>query len=671
MKRFVLAILILCLVALAAPAAASAATYDEAVDQLVADGYTVQLENYLTGLGDSPLGFRIAGSPAEVASSQYVFDQLAAMGLSDVAMERVPVDAWEFRGASVMVGDRELVASSFAGVPGTDGPITAPLVYVGGGTRQDFDAVGDVTGKLVLVDADLEDWWVNFVGSEATMRHARGVVMTHGDITYPWYQYPDALGGNDGEYDDDYVPMVYVAWQDGDWLKEQLAAGAVEATMEADITITLAENGGKGYNVVGVLPGKDPSLEPILLASHVDAHFRAGLDDTGAVVNELLMAKAMTMAGVKPERSIVFFFTCGEEYGYTDCWYDWAVGAWYAITQEHADWAGNLALMLNIEAMARNGSSLLLRGWPDVVNAMAAVADENPELLPWGYATTMNPSSWTDQWSFSAMGVPTVTTSATGADYDFIYHTNLETKALVDHDYLGDIAKYQFRVLQRLDGGVLPYDLSARGDQLLRTIQAGKLVRAGVGKQASANFQAAAAAFRNAAWQWELRKAATREAKLATVNNDLVAIEKLLNTTFTSRDQWDWPAYPWEAPQQDAIYLAKAIAAAQVGNTARARQMITWWTGINWYLELFSVPVIKQDLTRHYPDYKHVTWGAIGNPPLVVDAVDEWVALGEGDTATAIAGLEEDRAMVRADLRTRVADMTAVLKDLTKRVKAL
>ncbi len=46
--------------------------------------------------------------------------------------------------------------------------------------------------------------------------------MTHGTNSYPWYDYPDALGANDGEYDLDWVPMVYVTWQDGDWVKARL-----------------------------------------------------------------------------------------------------------------------------------------------------------------------------------------------------------------------------------------------------------------------------------------------------------------------------------------------------------------------------------------------------------------------------------------------------------------
>ncbi len=672
MKRFVLPILIVCLVALVAPATAAAMTYDEAVDQLVADGYTVQIEDHLTSLGTNPaLGFRIAGSWAEHAASYFVRDELTAMGLSDVRLEAVPVDAWDFRDAWVKVGEKTIVASSFAGVPGTDGVVEGELVYVGMGTRHDFDAAGDVTGKLVLVDGEFDDWWVNFVGAEATLRGAAGVVMTYGDNTYPWYAYPDALGGNDGEYDDDWVSMVYVAWQDGDWLKEQLAAGPVHASMMCDTTITLAEDGGVGYNVVGVLPGKDPDLAPVLLASHLDAHFRAGLDDTGAVANELLTAKAMTTAGVQLDRTVIFFFTCAEEYGYTDCWYDWAIGAWWAITEEHPDWAGKLAMMLNIELMAQPGATFHLRAAADILPYLESVADASKDVLPYGYSGDPTPSTWTDQWSWNAAGVPTVTTSAGDDLYDLIYHTNLETKELVDHDYLGGIAKWNFRVLKGLDSGLLPYDLRARGDQLLSTVKAGRLARAGVSRKQAARFQLAAAEFRNAAWQWELRKASTPPGKVDKVNEKLVALEKVINATFTSRDQWDYFAYPHEAPVGDAIYLQQAITAAKAGNTARAQQMLSWWVGINWYASLFSPEVCKDDLVRHYPDYEHVTWGAMGTPPLVVDCIDEYWMLEEGDVAGAVAGLEADLAMVRADLRTRVADLTATLKDLTKQVNAL
>jgi hypothetical protein len=680
LKRFVLPILLFCLVALALPAAASAMTYDEAVDQLVADGYTIEIEDTLNALGTDPLlGFRLAGTWAEHEASWFVRDELKAMGLTDVRLEAVPVDAWDFEGARVAVGERSgdaaIIASSFAGVPGTDGPLEGELVYVGAGTKYEFDAAGDVTGTWVLIDGEFDDWWVNFVGAEATLRGAAGVVMTYGEGTYPWYSYPDALGGNDGEYDDDWVPMVYVAWQDGDWLKEQLAAAApgepVMATVDSKVTITLAEDGGVGYNVVGVLEGSDPSLAPVLLSSHLDAHFRAGLDDTGAVANELLTAKAMKMAGVQPRRTTIFFFTCAEEYGYTDCWYDWAIGSWYTITETHADWAGEIAFAMFIELMAEDGGPLELEAPPDTLSFLEAVSDASADVLPYGYSSVPKPNTWTDQWSWSASGVPTVCTSAGGPEYDTYYHTTLENADRVNHEYVGGIAKWNYRVIQTLDDGVLPYDMSARGDQLIGEIQAGKLVRAGVSKKAATALTTAATEFRAAAWQWELRKAATPVDEVDAVNEELLALQEIIQSTFTSRDQWDFPAYPHVAAVGDALYLTKAINAAKVGNAARAQQMLSWWVGINWYMELFSPQVCRDDLERHYPDYEHVTWGAMGTPPLVVDCIDEYLMLGEGDFAGAVAGLEADRAAVQHDLRGRVSDMTAALKELTRRVNAL
>ena len=63
------------------------------------------------------------------------------------------------------------------------------------------------------------------------------------------------------------------------------------------------------------------------------------------------------------------------------------------------------------------------------------------------------------------------------------------------------------------------------------------------------------------------------------MNKELVAIEKLINTTFTGRTAWDWAAYPHVQPMIDAIHLDNAIKAAEAGNVPRAKRQITWWVG--------------------------------------------------------------------------------------------
>jgi hypothetical protein len=192
-----------------------------------------------------------------------------------------------------------------------------------------------------------------------------------------------------------------------------------------------------------------------------------------------------------------------------------------------------------------------------------------------------------------------------------------------------------------------------------------------VSARAAARFKNAAAKFRAAAWKWDQRMDRTPKGKIDGVNEELVALEKTINATFTSRDAWDYTAYPHEQAVMDSIYLTKAIKAAKAHRAARAQRMLSWYVGINWYASLFSPEVCKEDLARHYPDYPFVTWGALGTPPLVVDCIDEYVMLGEHHFASAIAGMRAERAMVKADLRERIDDMTATLKELTKDVKAL
>ena len=83
------------------------AAFDKAVDKLFAEGYPQGLVTYFCSLGTNPdLGFRWAGTSAERAVGDRVAAEMRAMGLSNVRLEPVPVDVFEFEKASVAVGDR-------------------------------------------------------------------------------------------------------------------------------------------------------------------------------------------------------------------------------------------------------------------------------------------------------------------------------------------------------------------------------------------------------------------------------------------------------------------------------------------------------------------------------------------------------------------------------------
>jgi hypothetical protein len=116
------------------PAVASAITYDAAVDKLVKDGYPQKVHAKLVSQVTSDIGFAFGGSSADLARGEYLVKQFTALGIS-AKLEAVPLDATEFKGASVTVGDTTYVASTFGGVQATpEGGLTGELAYVGGAT---------------------------------------------------------------------------------------------------------------------------------------------------------------------------------------------------------------------------------------------------------------------------------------------------------------------------------------------------------------------------------------------------------------------------------------------------------------------------------------------------------------------------------------------------------
>ena len=193
------------------------------------------------------------------------------------------MDAWEVKGASVTIGNRELTASQIAGVPGTPaGGVTGEeAVDVGLGAPQQTTKGLDVKGKIVLVDHQLFFFWLDWPLSEATSQGAAGVIMTAGPDSLGYATYAqDSLMGQDGEADAGDVPLVFIARQDADWLKGQITARPVSATVESEVDATMAADGGTGYNVVAEIPGCVRNGERVIISAHQDAHLRPGIDDT-------------------------------------------------------------------------------------------------------------------------------------------------------------------------------------------------------------------------------------------------------------------------------------------------------------------------------------------------------------------------------------------------------
>ncbi|MBE0528202.1 MAG: M28 family peptidase, partial [Thermoleophilia bacterium] len=615
-RRLLLLLVVALATAVLLPTAAQAISYDKAVDKLVKSGYPKKITKKITGMGTSKtLGFRWAGSPSDNASARYIAAEMRRMGLRGVRLEKVPLDVWDYRSASVSVSapglNETFVASGFAGARGTGAmPVASDIVYVGTGTLAEFDAAGDVSGKIVLVDLDGYSYWICFPQMLAGLRGAVAVVSTHAPDDFPitaeFFTGENALGSFDAETDYDAPPLVYIARGDGAKLRAACQAGDVSATVKADIRIRLEEDGGYGYNVVGKIPGTVNPRQMVLVTAHHDAHFRGAEDDTSAVATALTMAKAMKMSRTRPAKTFQIMITTGEEFGTTNSWYDWLIGATHAITKAHPGWAGRVAAQINLEWQGAKNAPLQVRANAEMAPYVQGLLDDNAALLPYGVdnggLVRRNVWTWNDQWPFTAAGVPSVYFVTKDETYRGAwYHSQYDTMALIDWSYIGKNAKLYRRVHKGLDKGIVPYDFTARADQFAdwTADDPAALVAAGIDEDRVDWLYAQFDRFAAAGQAFKDLKAQIGSGQHGLVNARLMEAERIINSSLTALDQWEGTTYPHIQLLDDVAELNATIAdlEAEPVDPDQA-QADLYDVGPFWYGDSFGREVYERQLQR-------------------------------------------------------------------------
>ena len=129
--------------------------------------YAAYVANTLSQFGSNEtLGFRMAGSEAELAAGHFLYQEFNSIGLKNVRKEKVIVDSWEFKNGELYYLDqkntpKKITLSAYASNCIRENK-TFDLVYVGKGTKKDYENI-DVKGKLVLIDLDsyiVSNWYL-------------------------------------------------------------------------------------------------------------------------------------------------------------------------------------------------------------------------------------------------------------------------------------------------------------------------------------------------------------------------------------------------------------------------------------------------------------------------------------------------------------------------------
>jgi hypothetical protein len=152
------------------------------------------------------------------------------------------------------------------------------------------------------------------------------------------------------------------------------ARGAVLTGVRADLHVDLRREQVRAANVIGVLPGADPTRadEAVVIGAHYDHLGRAGAAvyagaDDNASGTAVALELARSLAAGRPSRTLVVAFFAGEELG--------LLGASHYVRQPSAGPVHRIAAMLNFDMVGRLDGRRLLVGGVDTGAGFRALVE--------------------------------------------------------------------------------------------------------------------------------------------------------------------------------------------------------------------------------------------------------------------------------------------------------
>jgi len=622
-----------------------------------------------TGINGEYLGWRLAGSNASHRAAEYVRDEMLRIDLTNVAMERIPLEGWEFRSAWVDIPTiGKIQAVPHAGSPNTssspyashDGSITAEIVNVGNGYKSDYEGK-NVSGRIVLICFN-KNLWTNTMAFEAQLHGAIAVILSNYDN--PDTPYEDRYYGlndtgivaMDGEYSLSYLPVLSISGVNGLRLVEVLneSSGPMSVTIFSDILITRQSDGAHGYNVVGYLPGKKwgtPDDRQVIIGDHFDAYWYGSWDNSVGVAATLAIAKAFKEAyeasDTLPNRTLVFIAHDAEEWGQYETYYDWCWGSFYEITELHPEWVGKTVAAIILDDFAAKKHPISFESTLELSYFMETVLRENVEVFPNGYEIFPAVDSYMDHFPYAASGIPAIAISTWDDDYRNFYHTQLDTIDILDMNSVNGTLVACGDMAWRLSNAeVLPYFFNRTAENLRyemldstlhkvsllypiyerynideepnlnRTLQAmGKFVE--YAEYASAFVESA-------------RDHPISISRQIEINEKLLGIAGIIDSSLISIGVWDdFGYYPYTQSLLDVKYLADAISliassSVTLNEVDLAVALLKDWVGISWYYDYMSEENYREQYNISFLDGM-ISFGTLQNllPPVEIwDEID-------------------------------------------------
>ena len=421
-------------------------------------------------------GPRVAGSPEESLASDYISQRFKEIGLMDVKIEEFQVTgAWfvdaepedhqilmhaqleqgiqngpglpdgtagSGRIAIEETGDlNHIEAFTFLGYSGSNHKHDNMLTFLGNGSAEEFDDVGDLTDLAIMIKYDnsrsLDEIYKDSIdrNAGAVMIYSEGVeippfrsvTVQEDGVTVP---FPEAY---DGQYADALIPYIYISESVALLFHDYIDQAASDPTLFASLDGFWEGNnvGTRSVKVVtGELPGSGDG-EILVGAHHDSVYISPGAIDNAVGVSQLLEV-ATQLSELKLESTVKFATWGGEELG--------LLGS-QAYIESNSEYIETLDLYINLDSTNLNPSKGLgtlgietsNAGLIDSISNIQSTVLSSEEWAEYDATVQFNQQGNSDHRAFNQLGTNTI--GFYGWEYDE-YHRQTDVLGVVHQEGL-------------------------------------------------------------------------------------------------------------------------------------------------------------------------------------------------------------------------------------------
>lgn len=408
------------------------------------------------GEATSTIGHRLTGSPNGAKAEQYAFNLFKKYGYTDVKYQPFEVESWMRDTVTLEIVPNK--SDNFRTVPVValaHSPIQAkvngPIVDVGNGLEEDFEAVKDqIKGKVVLANIGLVNGKTgqkNLHRSEKTalaIQYGATAIITVNQV--PGNVLLTGTASVTGSLIA--IPAVNISKESGEEIRNWIK---VDTDLHAIVDMRNVSKKIRTRNVIATLPGK--SDERIIIGGHLDSwDLATGASDNGLGSFTIMdIARAFKALKLKPKRTIDFVLFMGEEQG--------LLGSRQVVKELiKTKQIDKVRFMMNLD-MTNNVHGMSVGGRDELIPFFQSIG-EQIKKVDGNFANTVSSRAGlhSDHQPFMLEGIPTgAPAGRLGANVFGCYHANCDNFNLINREEMVNGVRFSAMLLYALaNANVLP-----------------------------------------------------------------------------------------------------------------------------------------------------------------------------------------------------------------------